>query len=98
MMKAQQMVNSRGNVVNNQFVLTDGVVTVFQSYMSVIAEVNRELKTIKIFEDYDYSNTTQKYRNLFFAKYVNMLGLASKADLDRAIKKGVYGDYTVEMA
>lgn len=55
-----------GKPVANQFIITDGDTTVFQSYNSTIATIDRKHGTITLGEDWDYSVTTGKYRNLFF--------------------------------
>ena len=55
-----------GKPVANQFIITDGDTTVFQSYASTIATIDRKEHTITLGEDWDYSVTTGKYRNLFF--------------------------------
>lgn len=55
-----------GRPVANQFIITDGDITVFQSYASTIATIDRKEHTITLGKDWDYSVTTAKYRNLFF--------------------------------
>ncbi|NCU40125.1 hypothetical protein EOL73_00010 [Candidatus Saccharibacteria bacterium] len=63
-MKAQNMVNTNGNAIPNQFIIKHGKAEYFQSYNSVIAKRENG----KVFLDYkywDYSRTTGKYRNLF---------------------------------
>ena len=55
-----------GKPVANQFIITDGDITVFQSYNSTIATIDRENYTITLGKDWDCSVTTAKYRNLFF--------------------------------
>ena len=97
-MRVQQMVNSRGNMVNNQFVIDNGAVLTFQSYRSQIADVDYNNKVVTIYEDYDYSNTTNKYHNLFFEKYANLSGLANISELRKALKSGSHGAWKVVMA
>lgn len=75
-----------GAKVVNQFVITDGCRTVFQSYDSTIAEINRNPRTITIGEDWDYSVTTGKYRNAFFED-MGFSELASKQGLNKAMEK-----------
>ena len=57
---------STGVEVANQFIIEGDGKTTFQSYRSTIIEIDKNAKTIKFGEDWDYSNTTRKYRNEFF--------------------------------
>lgn len=76
-MKVENMTSGRGNKIANQFVITDvletGVVTIFQSYDTVIARVwtdpvsaanHVQLDAGK----WDYSVTTSRYRNIFLGE------------------------------
>lgn len=63
-----QLINSRGNAVANQFVITDGDNVTFQSYKSKIATYNHATKELTLYGNmWDYSNTTRKH----FASFVN---------------------------
>lgn len=75
-----------GAKVVNQFVITDGCRTVFQSYDSTIAEIDLNTRTITIHEDWNYSATTGKYRNAFFDD-MGFGELASKQGLNKAMEK-----------
>lgn len=91
-----------GKPVANQFIITDGRTEVFQSYASTIATIDHDARTITIGEDWDYSITTGKYRNLFF-KDVYFDSLASKAGILAALESGTAVSncgfkYTVAMA
>lgn len=97
-MRVQQMINSRGNKVNNQFVIDNGAILTFQSYSSQIADVDYNNKVVTIYPDYNYSNTTNKYRNLFFEKYAGLSGLANIAELRYALEGGNHGAWRVVMA
>lgn len=95
------MVSTRGNVIPNQFVIEGNGITTFQSYDSTIAEVDFEKKEIRIGNDYNYSRTTGKYRNLFFEDYTPFRNLNSLNALNKAIKDGNTGrldGWTVRMA
>ena len=94
-MKVQNMTNSQGNKVANQFIITDEInpmsgncVTYFQSYDSVIAKrdcFRPDVKTRKVWLDinkWDYSKTTGKYRNQFLGE--------TKAETEKKIKSGEY--------
>lgn len=75
-----------GREVANQFVIDDGRRIVFQSYDSMIAEIDYSTNTIKIGADWDYSRTTSKYRNAFFKEYIPTL--ASADAIRKALKVG----------
>lgn len=66
-MRVHNMVSPRtGKEVANQFVIEGDGTTTFQSYDSTIAVIDWNEHTVKIGEDWNYSNTTSKYRNAFF--------------------------------
>ena len=93
-MKVQNMTNSNGNKVANQFIITEHgrgangnfiERRTFQSYESIIVIVTEwedetviELDT----EDWDYSATTGKYRNLFLGE--------NKKETQKKIDSGEY--------
>lgn len=93
-MKVTNITNSRGRKVPNQFIIENGNVYTFQSYNSVIAVVNFDNSTITIGGDWNYSTTTSRYRNRFFAG----LGLSELSDIvgvREAIKAGSVAGYKV---
>ena len=96
MMRVEQMINNRGNGAMNQFIIEGDGHLVFQSYNSMIADVDYTTKTITIGRDYDYSNTTGKHRNIFFCDYVRLPQLATLNGLRKAIKDGKYGCWTIK--
>ena len=65
--------NGKFNLVNertkqripNQFIILDERNIIFQSYNSMIVRINSALKKIYVYPDYNYSKTTNKYRNQF---------------------------------
>ena len=84
-----------GKPVANQFIITGGDTTVFQSYNSTIATIDYDKGTITLGEDWDYSVTTGRYRNLF-------TDLAYKGGILAALESGTVEDnwgtvYTVTM-
>ena len=95
----ENIVSDSGNSIANQFVLNDynNSKIVFQSYNSMIIEIDRLNKVVTVGEDYDYSVTTGKYRNIFFRDYApeTLSGLKDLKTLRRAITDGFYGDYTI---
>ncbi len=94
-MKVEQMINKNGNGAVNQFVLTVGNTLAFQSYDSTIAVVDRDEKTITLFPDWNYSKTTGKHRNIFFADYANIYAMSTLEGVKKAIKDGKCGEWKV---
>lgn len=73
--------DGRNGKVKNQFIITDGNKTIFQSYDSVIAI--KENGKITLDEKFwDYSTTTGKYRNQFLNE--------EKKDTEKKIASGEY--------
>lgn len=96
--RVEQMINDRGNGAMNQFVIyADGKI-IFQSYNSIIAVVDKMNKTIKLGEDWDYSVTTGKHRNIFFRDYANIPDLASKKGIQDALKNGLCNGWKISTA
>jgi hypothetical protein len=84
-MKVQNITNSRGNKVANQFIVFDSEYTAFQSYNSVIVKTTFEDGERKVYLDinkWNYSRTTSKHRNQF-------LGETTK-ETEAKIKSGEY--------
>lgn len=80
-MKVRNFVTNRGNAAANQFIIEDGLKTIFQSYNSIIAVKEKGEVTLDKHR-WDYSNTTGKYRNMFLGE--------TKAETERKIKEGIY--------
>lgn len=86
-----QLINSRGNAVRNQFVITEGNTVAFQSYASRVCEIRPASmgfdRVVCFGCDYNYSNTTSKHLNKFLED--NGLSiLATAKDRHEAIKRG----------
>ena len=85
-MKVQNMTSKNGNKVANQFIIFDSEFTAFQSYDSIVVKTtfdeSGERKVYLDKNDYDYSRTTEKYRNQF-------LGTTTK-EIEKGIKSGKY--------
>ena len=98
MLKIKNIENN-GRAVANQFIIedTDTNVVMFQSYESPIIKIDRDKKELTIYPDFDYSQTTGKYRNLFLSKYGFYL-IDNLTDLRKAIKKGFVYDYSIQLA
>ena len=88
MMTVEQMINRNGNGAMNQFVLSDDTTLIFQSYKSTIVVVDYTTKTITFGSAWDYSNTTNKHRNIFFDDYFKCEALADTQSVRKAIAKG----------
>lgn len=75
MLKVYNMESPRtGKAVANQYIICENGEhtrkTTFQSYDSMIVEIDHVKSTITFGRDWDYSNTTRKYRNAFLAEFV----------------------------
>jgi hypothetical protein len=80
-MVVENLESHRGNKVPNQFKIETDEAIIFQSYESVIIKIKEGLVTLD--ETYwDYSTTTNKYRNLFLGE--------STAEIKEKVKKGIY--------
>jgi hypothetical protein len=93
-MKIENMTSGRGNKIVNQFILTEegcGALgnfisrRVFQSYNTIIARITRWPDETRIeldADNWDYSVTTGKYRNLFLGE--------TKKQTEKKIASGDY--------
>jgi len=81
-MRVENMESSRGNTVPNQFIITDGNKTYFQSYKSIIVKEEVGKPTELDERTWDYSRTTSKYRNEFLRE--------STSETKAKIKSGEY--------
>jgi hypothetical protein len=87
------MVNGRS--IPNQFIMHNcDNIYIFQSYKSIIAEVDLDKAEIVIYQNYDYSRTTSKYRNKFF-EGLGFDEIATTEGLRKAIKDGGFTGYKV---
>ena len=92
MAKVENIINNNGNVVSNQFIIYEdnGDIT-FQSYDSIICQIRDGAlgyeKVVVFGSDWDYSTTTNKYRNQFLMD--NGLSiLATTKDIKEALERG----------
>jgi hypothetical protein len=80
-MKVSNIVNNRGNIVANQFLIIDGNKTYFQSYRSIIVKIeNGQIMLDPVY--WNYSRTTSKHRSTFLNE--------STKETEKKIKEGVY--------
>jgi len=77
----ENMISPNGNYIPNQFILFFENGKVFKSYNSIIAIWFHNGDVI-LGKDWNYSNTTGKYRNIFLGE--------TKADTLIKIKDGIY--------
>lgn len=96
--KVEQMINNNDNPAANQFVIYAEHKKIFQSYDSIIAIVDYEKKTVTLGEDWNYSKTTGKHRNIFFKDYANMPDLASPNGIRAALKNGLCNGWKIQVA
>lgn len=95
-MKVKNMTSAKGNKVANQFIIMDeehNTIT-FQSYDSEIVRINYHNNTITVFPDYDYSMTTEKYRNKFMRDY-GFRDMDSKKGFEYYMNLGAIGMYEI---
>ena len=81
--REENVINSRGNTVPNQFIIYGDSFTCFQSYRSVIVKI--DLNNGKTYLDestWDYSQTTGRYRNQFLGE--------TKKETEKKIASGQY--------
>lgn len=97
MLKVKNMTSERsGREVANQFVISyGGDVVMFQSYDSPIVEVDYSDGKITVFQDWDYSKTTAKYRNQFMRDYVGIMEMADRKGFERCMNEGRCGRFEV---
>ena len=80
-MKVSNIVNNRGNIVANQFIIHNDKATFFQSYKSIIVKIeNGQIMLDPVY--WNYSRTTSKHRSTFLNE--------STKETQRKIKEGVY--------
>ena len=70
-MKVYNMESPRsGRPVANQFIISDDHRMIFQSYNSMIVDIDFFNSKVTFGRDWDYSTTTGKYRNQFLDMYL----------------------------
>ena len=86
------LINDRGNAVRNQFIITEGKTTAFQSYNSRVCEIVKPCgmgfdALVRFGCDWNYSQTTAKHLYSFL-KQNGLDILASKQAIEEAIDRG----------
>lgn len=86
------LINDRGNAVKNQFIITEGKTTAFQSYNSRVCEIVKPCGMgfdvlVRFGRDWNYSQTTAKHLYSFL-KQNGLEILASKQAIEEAIERG----------
>lgn len=77
-MKVSNMQSNNGNNIANQFeIIADNGDRLFQSYSSIIVKISNG-KTYLDENDWNYSNTTRKYRN----QYLNETTKETQSKID----------------
>ena len=95
-MVVSQLINKQGKAVKNQFIISNGDVTTFQSYDSEIVEIIRKEGTIAFHPNYNFSVTTSKYRNKFLSDILDV-NIDTKT-VDKMISDGTYNSFKVILA
>ena len=80
--KIENMRSRKGNKIANQFIIWTGEGKYFQSYNTIIAFRSIEGKVTLDRDEWDYSVTTGKYRNIFLHE--------TKKETEQNIKMVVY--------
>ena len=80
--RVENMISDNGNFIPNQFILYYDNGKVFQSYSSIIAITLNHSSVVYLGENWDYSRTTNKYRNKFLNE--------CKKETETKIKNGKY--------
>ena len=92
MAKIENIISNNGNVIPNQFIIYEdnGDIT-FQSYDSIICQIRDGAlgyeKVVVFGSDWDYSTTTNKYRNKFLMDN-DLSILATTKDVKEALERG----------
>ena len=94
-MVVSQLINKQGNAVKNQFIITKGDATTFQSYDSKIVEINRKENTIAFYPAYNFSVTTSKHRNKFLSDTLGV-NIDTKT-VNKMISDGTYNSFKVTL-
>ena len=81
-LKVKNMMSNNGNFVPNQFEISTSEGRYFQSYDSIIVFIDNDHKVFLDKNDWDYSRTTGKYRNMFLGE--------GTQDTRRLIETGEY--------
>ena len=66
--KVRNMMSNNGNFIPNQFEIYTNGGRYFQSYNSTIVFIDNKGKVFLDENDWDYSRTTGKYRNIFLGE------------------------------
>lgn len=69
----------------NQFLITDNNRVAFQSYKSLIAEYDRETNTLKLYSEWNYSQTTLRHFKAFINEETSF-NYINKAQWEKEIK------------
>lgn len=92
MAKIENIISNNGNVIPNQFIIYEdnGDIT-FQSYDSIICQIRDGAlgyeKVVVFGSDWNYSTTTNKYRNKFLMDN-DLSILATTKDVKEALERG----------
>ena len=93
MLKVRNLIGTYGKEIENQFVIYNDNITVFQSGVSTIIEIDRDKKIIKVFPMYNYGDVVL-YRNLFM-RTQGFYDMATINGFNYYYNLGAIGDYEI---
>ena len=94
MIKVRNMESPRsGRPVANQFIIADEKRMIFQSYDSMIVDIDFYNSKVTFGKDWNYSSTTSKYRNEFLAMYLPQLADTKKLKGLAEIARGLDNEF-----
>ena len=99
-MKVRNMQSpTTGREVANQFVITDEETNrvTFQGYDSEIITIDRDKKVMTVGKDWDYSQTTGRYRNSFMEDQ-GFWEMATTKDFRKYLKAGKIDNFDIVLA
>lgn len=84
-MKVEKLETPGGNKSPEQVVIIDGEKIAFESYHTIICEYDKKTKKLKVFGDWNCSQTTMRYLWQFMQKYTPYK-VSSKKEFERFLK------------
>lgn len=82
-----------GKPVANQFVIADDHRMIFQSYDSMIVDIDFANSVVTFGKDWNYSTTTSKYRNEFLKMYLPQIANTKLLKMMAEMAKGLDGEF-----
>lgn len=86
-----------GRPVANQFIIADDHRMIFQSYDSMIVDIDFANSKVTFGKDWNYSVTTSKYRNQFLEMYLPQLADTKKLKLMAEMARALDGSFDYQI-